>query len=512
LQLGIHAPVQGFTPRGRAAANALRAEAFLWLPSERPQDAYDYPDALHIVRLPNWTHQQTPIEYANACAPLVNQWQHLDRVIYQCGNEPDLESGHHGERFPAYAAALRARWPTILLTNPPLQAEHTYLLSAATCQAADYLACHCYWQVNHSEDISNPNLGMAYDQLLDYGLPVLVTEVNAVPASGHGNDSDVPWAIRNEQVGRWAAIAAGDGVAACCIFVADAAPDWQGFDVGPEAAHDIRAAYESHGGNLPEPPEPPKLPETPDGGEEIDVVVNASAVVAMAETQVGHAHSGDFDRHNGNHPWPYWCLALVESSHRNLGLHVPAQVSAYRAGLSFDLEQGPPPVGAAVFFNQEFYWPDGHVGISVGGGRLLGTLTDGSGVGYMFWNEHTRGFMGWTYYPGVVADRIEGERAPDRWLVQDNNPYQESQPEVIGIGGGFLRYYNSLSIGAEPLVVLGYAMARETQAFVTDDDGAGQRRERTIQRFQRATLIYQPEQPFPHDVVAALFNQTITDL
>jgi hypothetical protein len=476
------------------------------LPSERPQDAFQYGDALHIVRLPNWHVGQTPIAYADACAPLINAWQHLPGVVMQAGNEPeiDVQPGHHGELFPQYAAALRARWPTIKLANPPLQAEHTYLLSPASCLAADYISVHCYWQIQYPQDIANPNLGMAYDHVLDYDRPVIVTEVNAVPASGVASDTNVDWDERNRQVGKWAAHADGDGVHACCLFIADAAPDWAGFDLGPESAAQIRAQYESHNGDGEEVPvEPPDQEERP------DVVVYGEDLLARFETQIGHPKSGDYDMRNGyNHPWAYFCEAGIESTGRNCGLPVEARSSALTAGewarATGVLESGEPEHGGVIYFGEGFFRDFGHTGFwNADRKQMLGTLTDGTGVGYNNWGPHTHGYEGWYRLPGIAAPRRGALPPMPSWIVQENNPHAVAAGREVGIGGGFARLYTSVDIGADPMVTFGYAIANEESGLV---DG----KQRTIQRFERATMVWQPEYDFPHDVVVALLSSVIS--
>jgi len=248
------------------------------------------------------------------------------------------------------------------------------------------------------------------------------------------------------------------------------------------------------------------IPE--DGGEGTGMVTTKD-VMRKGFTQYGHEYSGDFDTVNGNHPWAYWCLSFVDSAHRQAGLNPPLYPSAVVAGQSYALTSGMAPFGAACFFGTSYYYPDGHACLSIGEGWMLSTVEDGNGVGLKYIPPETPGFMGWCYYDGVSAD-ITPDPPPVGWYVQPGNPYQQEGEDEIGIGGGFLRKYNAVQAGEDPMTVYGYARARENQATVTEEDGSSQ--ERTVQHFQRGDLIYQPEQPYPWDVVAALSTQTIKDL
>jgi len=234
----------------------------------------------------------------------------------------------------------------------------------------------------------------------------------------------------------------------------------------------------------------------PEGDEP---VVTAQDVIAQGMTQVGHPRSDGFDSVNGDHPWAYWCLSYVDSCVRQCGLDVPIYPNAVTAGDSRQLTGGEAPPGAAVFLDQNFYWPDGHAALSIGGGWCLSTLTDGTGVGQMFLPPETVGYMGWAMYDGVSPVDVP-DPGPPSWYEQPGNPN-----EGVGIGGGMLRYYNTIAQSLDPMVVLGYALANEEQALV---DGT----QRTIQRWERGVTIWQPENEFPWDVVMALTTSVIGPL
>jgi hypothetical protein len=229
-------------------------------------------------------------------------------------------------------------------------------------------------------------------------------------------------------------------------------------------------------------------------------------VLRMAFTQYGHTYSGEFDSVNGNHPWAYWCLSYVDSSVRNNNISVPLYPNAVTAGDAYPLSSGVAPPGAAVFLDENFYWPDGHAALAIGGGWCLSTVTDGTGVGLMFLPPETTGMMGWAYYDGVTVDTTPSPPPAD-WYVQPNNPYQQEGEPEIGIGGGMLRMYNSVALSQEPFTIYGFALAREEDAYVSDADGTTNFR--TIQRFERCVLVSQPDTPFPFDVVVMPRSSTI---
>jgi len=225
-------------------------------------------------------------------------------------------------------------------------------------------------------------------------------------------------------------------------------------------------------------------------------MVTAGDVIRMGATQYGHPRSGTFDTVNGDHAWSYWCLSYVDSCVRNCGPIPPLYPNAVTAGDSYDLSQGEAPPGAGVFLDQNYYWPDGHAALSIGAGWCLSTVTDGTGVGLMFLPPETVGYMGWVMYEGVTPYDVPDEGPPTSY-------HQPGGPEGVVIGGGFLRFYNSL--GLDPMVVVGFAQENERQALI---DG----KQRTIQRFERATLAWEPENDYPWDVVSVLETSVIEDI
>jgi hypothetical protein len=266
---------------------------------------------------------------------------------------------------------------------------------------------------------------------------------------------------------------------------------WPKCDTGQPPANPFP---EAHNGDVPD-----------NGG---GAMVTGDAVVEMARSQIDHYYSGDYDLLNGNHEWPWWCESYVESTHRQLGLDVSPQESALSASRAYPLQQGRPPAGAAMFFySDNGSWSQwGHTAISLGDGSCVGTVTDSRGVAVNWWNETTPGFLGYYLYPGV-ADREPDPPPAYSYRVPDN-PYEtEDCPEII-IGGGF--YQRWQSVGADPLVVLGYPMGNEHQALCASPGETPI--QRTVQYFERAILIYDATVAAPWDVTTALRSATITPL
>jgi hypothetical protein len=131
-------------------------------------------------------------------------------------------------------------------------------------------------------------------------------------------------------------------------------------------------------------------------------MVTGMDIMNKAAAFIGQPDSNGIDG-NGLHPWSLWCEAFVEMVHEQCGLTRVRYPSALSHARSMNLSPGRAPVGAMVFFGTDFYFPDGHISIATGDGRCLGTVTDGTGVGFRNWNETTTGYLGWAYHAGIVT-------------------------------------------------------------------------------------------------------------
>lgn len=254
LLLGGNSPVQGFTDRGRAAAEVLGPGVMLWVSSASPRDGIRYPDCVHLLRCRNWGPQEDADAYANSLSDYVTPWRSaIPGIVLILGNEPDLEVSHHGERIGAMAAAVKRRFPGVRVGNPPLSVEKTSEIYAEGC---DVVTCHSYFERQHPESMGDLRFGKSYTyaQTVAGRRSVYVSEFNVVQTN-----CPIYWPDRNKQAAAWLDQAEADGVAGVCLFILDAAPDWSSFDIGSESAAEI-LALRHQTPPAPPPPQPAPIP------------------------------------------------------------------------------------------------------------------------------------------------------------------------------------------------------------------------------------------------------------
>lgn len=262
-----------------------------------------------------------------------------------------------------------------------------------------------------------------------------------------------------------------------------------------------------------------RLHYPPEGAPPVATGVYGEDLIAKLKTQIGSPRSGAYDALNGDHVWAYWCEAAVESTARNCDIDVTPRGSALLK-MQAAQDQGllnttdPPEHGAQVFMDTRFYAPDGHTFLwDDDRKQALGTLTDGTGVGYRDWGPQTFGYAGWMRIPGVVGARRSvpvpspPAPAPSTNLVIPDNPYNAGRvaPNEIGVGGGMRRRWEEMP---NPLPEMGFPVRNEEQVLVTETDGRTSK-QRTGQEFQRGWRIYIPENAPPFDIVAPLTGQQV---
>jgi hypothetical protein len=218
--------------------------------------------------------------------------------------------------------------------------------------------------------------------------------------------------------------------------------------------------------------------------EEYEMVTGAN-IVAKAQEFLGQPNSDGIDG-NGVHPWAFWCEAFVEMVHEQCGLIRVRYPTALVHARSMDLSPGRAPEGAMIFFGTDFFFPDGHVAISLGDGSCIGTVTDGSGVGVRNFNETTNGYLGWAYHPGVDV-----AMAPTSTYFADGNPFGE-----IPVKTPFWGRWHQLDALGLALPTYGWPKAEE----ITTADG------RRIQQFERGWLGIGDGQS-PWNVVTLMPNE-----
>ncbi|MBI3182322.1 MAG: peptidoglycan-binding protein [Myxococcales bacterium] len=124
-----------------------------------------------------------------------------------------------------------------------------------------------------------------------------------------------------------------------------------------------------------------------------------SSSIPGAEQAIAYAMNPPPNPMDPSGSWHYWCLGLVNRAYQAAGndramLHKPRAIDSYYAYKNAGLVQsgGNPPRGALVFFS----WGDyGHIGISLGDGTYIGTLTSGPQTGVRPIQAST--YLGWAY-------------------------------------------------------------------------------------------------------------------
>ncbi len=236
----------------------------------------------------------------------------------------------------------------------------------------------------------------------------------------------------------------------------------------------------------------PYVSATPPGTPTTDGVYGED-LIAKLSTQIGHERSGTFDTVNGDHPWAYYCLAGVQSAAIACGLTYalrPSAIAKYQAAFDQGLIQtGIPEHGAQVFFGTAFYAPDGHTALwNTDKQQVLGTLTDGTGVGYRNWGPGTNGYLGWMRIPGVMGPRRALPVPPPDPPMDANtnyvpvgNPFNSDAAHPVGVGGANKREY------VKAPEVFGWPVVNEFDALVFDSKVSGPY---TLQMYENLTTCY----------------------
>jgi hypothetical protein len=107
------------------------------------------------------------------------------------------------------------------------------------------------------------------------------------------------------------------------------------------------------------------------------------AQIPGAEQAINYATNPPPNPMNPSGDWHYWCLGLVNMAYQSAGRSIPnLQVNSALDAYNQYAQQGkvhndgsPPPRGALVFYAS--YGSFGHIGISLGNGRIINTLESG---------------------------------------------------------------------------------------------------------------------------------------
>jgi len=265
------------------------------------------------------------------------------------------------------------------------------------------------------------------------------------------------------------------------------------------------------GGNVPTPTPTPQD-------------VYGEDLIVKARQYIGQANSdGTLDTLNQaqfpNHPWAYWCLSFSESVARSFGLQETPRNTAIDKGNAAQAQglfrNGPPQHGDWMIFGAAFY-SEGHIAFfdaEHNGGMALGTLTDGTGIGYANYGPRSTGYMGCLAVPGTTAPyRTQPVPVPSpaTTVFPPNNPHNlhiTDPAKMIFVGGGFKNKWVNTP---DPLSVFGWPLTREISALVMEADG--ETNQRVVQFFERTIFVYDAKMPNPWNVTCALRSQTVVPL
>lgn len=166
-------------------------------------------------------------------------------------------------------------------------------------------------------------------------------------------------------------------------------------------------------------------------------------IAAEALKFLGSTDRADYDPNNG-HGTPYlWCEAFAEAiPWRVTGIRVPFY-SALLHGQALDAagrlhHDTDAPAGAWMIWGAAF-WPDGHIVISLGDGRYIGTTVDGIQIGSGW--QYLPGYMGWAMPDGVTEGatdmrhdgKLDAGLAEYLWRVGRDS---EGQPIALNPASG----------------------------------------------------------------------------
>lgn len=257
----------------------------------------------------------------------------------------------------------------------------------------------------------------------------------------------------------------------------------------------------------------------PTGGATVPTAnaVYGDDLIAYLRTLIGQTHStAETDPRNGVHPWAYWCESLAERVPERFGLSVTPRPSATAKGRAYEAQgllrtTDTPGHGDHVIFDGRFYATDhdgdgegdGHIGFwDADRGQLLGTVTDGTGIGYRDWGPQTHGYMGHARIPGVVAAHrptdagaVGAVGTPSGGnLVWPGNPHNAGRDakNLLGVGGGIGDFVMAIPDSIR-LRLAGYPLTNEYDATLTTPEGA--KKPVTAQDFERLRLVFDGAEP-----------------